>query len=1039
VEAESLLARLVAASLRHRGVVLAAALAVGLYGAWTARHAELDVLPDFAPPLVVVQTEAPGLAPDQVETLVTTPIESALGGMVGLESLRSESIQGLSVVTAQFSEATDVYRARQLLAESLADVATRLPAGVQPPRPSPLTSATMDVLKIGLTSRIRTPMELRTLADWVIRPRLLMVPGVARINIFGGEVRQIQVTIDAQRLRAHGLAMSDVVAAARAATAVRGAGFIETENQRLTIEATARIEAARELAATTVGSFAGAPVRLADVATVSEGPAPRFGDALVQGESGVLLTLSSAYGTNTMEVTRGLEDALAELADTFAREDVTVYPRLHRPASFVEAALGNLGEALLLGALLVVVVLLTFLHNPRAALVSLTAIPLSLLGAVIVLQRCGVTLNTMSIGGLAIAIGEVVDDAIIDVENILRRLRDNARCESPRDALRVVLGASLEVRQAVVFATLAVVLVFLPLLALGGLQGRFFAPLALSYLLAVSASLLVALTVTPALALVLLGGQPPAAVEPRLQRFVRAAYRRILLFVERHIRLIGALIAIATVAVLTGLPFVGGEFLPDFKEHHLVVQVSMAPGTSLPAMRRLGRRLSRRLLEHPLVVSVEQQIGRAERGEDTWAPNRSEFHVELRAGPGADDERAMADIRALLEGEPGIRSEVLTFLGDRISETLTGETADVVFNVFGADLDVLDAVAARVAATVTKIPGAVDVASSEVSFAPSVSVRLRPEALQRYGYRPDEVLDQVQGAFAALPVGQVYRGQVPLDVVAQLEATQRADPASVGMLPIRSSMGVTLPLSELASVDVVETRDTVRHEGGRRRQTITCNVVGSDVSSFVDAARESISREVALPDGVQLTIGGTAQARAEAARDLSMRASLGFFAVVVLLAMVAGNGRNLLLLLANLPMALAGGAAALVIAPGGLSLGALVGFVTLFGITTRNTIMLLSHYRHLIEVEGMRWNTETALRGAADRLIPILMTALVTGLGLLPVALAAKEAGGEIEGPMAIVILGGLISSTLLNLLLFPSLAMHYGRLDRDGALAARL
>ncbi|MEB2285351.1 MAG: hypothetical protein B6D46_14510 [Polyangiaceae bacterium UTPRO1] len=1027
-----MLRAIIAGSLHHRGVVLTLAAALFAYGVWTAGRARVDVLPDFAPPQVDVQTEAPGFAPEQVEQLVTLPIETALGGVQGLASLRSESIPGLSVVTAVFADAVDVYTARQALAERLADVAPRLPAGVMPPRLSPLTSATMDVLKIGLTSAVQSPLELRTLADWTLRPRLLMVPGVARVNVFGGEVRQIQIQAQPAALHAHGLTLADLVASARAATAIRGAGFVDTPSQRITIDATAGGRSADELGRTIVATVAGRPVRLADVAQVGEGPAPRFGDAVVQGEPGVLLTLSSAYGANTLEVTRGLEAALAELRPRLERDGVSLLPALHRPATFIESALANLRRTLMLGALLVVMVLLIFLQDVRAAFVSLTAIPLSLLAAVIVLTRAGIALDTMSLGGLAIAIGEVVDDAIIDVDNIARRLRAAGGARTPSAIAAIALSASLEVRQAVVFATLAVALVFVPLLGLGGLQGRFFAPLATSYLLAVFASLAVALTVTPALAVTLLGGRPRTAA-PRLQAAAAAAYERLLAWVWRRERAVLAAVTAAALAAFLLLPTLGGEFLPEFREHHLVIQLTTAPGTSMEAMRDLGRRLSRDLLALPGVRTVEQQNGRAEQGEDTWGPNRGELHVELAAD--ADDAATTARVRTLLAATPGIQSEVLTFLGDRISETISGEAAPVVVNVFGDDLDLLDAKAREIAAVVRDTPGAVDVRVELAAAAPHVAVRMHPEALARRGFRPAEVFDALATAFAGTTAGQVYRGQQPIDVVVALPAADRTDPLAVADLLVQNAAGGIAPLRVLADVAVATARDIVRHEGGKRRQTVTSSYSGRDVTTFVADVEERLAR-IVVPTDVYLTVTGTAQARAGAVRDLAFQAALGVIGVALLLTVVAGHPRNLALLLLNLPLALAGGIAAAAATGTGLSLGALVGFVALFGITLRNAILMLAHYRFLVDVEGLPWTTATVIRGARDRLLPILMTALVTGLGLLPVALASGEPGGEVDGPMAIVILGGLVSSTALNLLVLPTLAARYGRFAPAAAAA---
>ncbi len=1032
-----MLAGVIEFSLRRRAVVAALAAVLCAYGVWSATHAQLDVLPEFAPPQAVIQTEAPGLTPEQVEILVTQPIEAAIGGLAGMQALRSESIQGLSVVTAVFHEGVDVLASRQLLQEQVGAAASRLPFGVGPPGLTPLTSATMDVLKIGLVSKTRSSMELRALADFTLRPRLLIVPGVARVNVFGGDVRQLQIQVHPQALIAHGLALSDVVAAARDAVAVRGAGFVETANQRITLAADGEPASARELGEAPILARDGAALLLSDVADVLEAPAPKFGDALVQGGPGVLLTLSSQWGANTMDVTRGLEAALAELKPLLAREGVEVYPRLHRPASFIESALDSVGGALGIGSLLVVAVLVLFLRDGRTAFISLTAIPLSLLSAVVVLRQLGVTLNTMTLGGLAIAIGEVVDDAVVDVENIARRLRENGALERPRAPLAVVLDASLEVRGAIVFATACVVLVFLPLLTLGGLQGAFFAPLAQSYLLAILASLLVALTLTPALSLLLLGRVNTRAREPGLQTRLKAAYAQALARVIERPALPCGVAGLVAAAALAVLPFLGGEFVPEFRERHLVLQLTAAPGIALPEMMRIGRRISQALLAHPQIATVEQQAGRAEQGEDTWGPNRSEFHVELKEISGKEEEATIEDVRALLASVPGIQSEVLTFLGDRISESISGETSAVVVNVFGDDLAALDAKAQEIAAVLARVRGAADVQVASVGSAPRIAIRPLPGRLASFGMRPVEVLDQLQIAYQGASVGQLHRGNQAIDVVVVSDPASRQRVDSVAALPIGGANGARLPLGELADVREAGGRDVVLHEGGRRRQTVTCNVAGRDVASFVAEARRAVAEQVLLPPGVYTDFGGTAEARAQAQSEILLRGLLGGFGILVLLAMVSSHPRNFALLVVNLPLSLAGGVLAAFLSGGGLSLGALVGLVTLFGITSRNSIMMLSHFQHLVDVEGASWGRATALRGAGERVVPVAMTALVTGLGLLPVALSSGRPGGEIDGPMAIVILGGLVTSTALTLLVLPALALAFGRFERGSALRA--
>ena len=1026
--------------LRFRGVVIAIACVVVVYGVAVARRAPLDVFPDFVPPQVSVQTEAPGLAAEQVEALVTTAVEGAISGLGHLSALRSESIQGLSVVTVVFEEGTDLYQDRQLLAERLAGVAAQLPVGTRPPTMSALTSSTMDLLKIGLVSDALPPLELRSFASWTLRPRLLAVPGVAQVNVFGGAVRELQIQVQPDRLLAHGLALGDVLAAARASTGIVGAGFIDTENQRVVLETEGQAIDPGVLGQVAVAQRGAMTVRLSDLAHVVEAGAPRFGDALVQGRPGVLLTMLGQYGSNTREVTLAVERALEEMRPVLEHEGITLYPRLHRPATFIEIALENLRASLLLGAVLVAAVLFAFLGHTRTALISLTAIPLSLLAAVIALTRMGFTLNTMTLGGLAIAVGEVVDDAIVDVENIVRRLRENQRLGLPRSSFAVVLDASLEVRSAVVFASLVVVTVFLPVLTLTGLQGSFFAPLALAYILAILASLAVALTVTPALALVVLGGGGfRDADEPWLQQRIRRAYQGTLARVAEQPRRVVTAAALACSAALLALPFFGREFLPDFREGHYVLQVSALPGTSLDEMRRIGTSISAELLRVKGVATVEQQIGRAERGEDTWGPHRSEFHVELETLDAREQVRVGEEIRAVLAGYPGLQSELLTFLGDRISETITGEVAPVVVNIFGDDLDALDATAREVVRALAGVPGAADVVMAAPPGAPRIGIRLRPERLAALGFRPLDVMEAIQTAYQGTLVGQSYRANQSENVVVILEQASRRDPEAVGSLVLQNATGLRVPLGVLADIVPASDRYLVLHEGARRRQTVTCNPT-RDVVSFVADARRAVAERVQMPPGVYAVFGGEARVQSAARSELLLHAAIAGVGVVLLLAIGLRRGRNLVLLLANLPFALVGGVLALVVAgvfdpeAARISIGTLVGFVTLFGITTRNSIMMISHFDHLVREEGMEWGPETALRGATERVIPILMTASVTALGLLPLALGSGQAGREIEGPMAIVILGGLLSSTALNLLVLPTLALRYGRFERPVA-----
>ena len=1032
-----MLNRIVHFSLRFRGVVVALACVLTGYGIYIAANSKLDVFPNFVPPQVVVQAEAPGLSPEQVEALVTLPIEHTINGLGNLESMRSESIPGLSVITVVFKEGTDIFIARQMLAEKLGEMSGNLPLGVKAPVMSPLTSSTMDLLKIGLLSDKISPMELRAFADWVIKPRLLAVPGVAHCIVFGGAVRQIQIQVRPERLLGYGLSISDVLAAAKASTGVVGAGFIENVNQRILIQTDGQLLTAQAIGEVIVTQREGRNVRLKDVAVVQDGPEPRFGDAMIQGQAGVLFSLASQYGSNTRDVTLAVEAMLAELQPVFDKEGVQVFPRLHRPATFIEASLTNIKHSLYLGGILVGVVLFIFLGHFRTAFISLTAIPLSLLTAIILMNKFGVGLNTITLGGLAIAIGEVVDDAIIDVENIFRRLRENQTLAQPRSVFRVVLDASLEVRTAVVYATFIVALVFLPVLTLTGLQGSFFAPLALSYILAIMASLAVALTLTPALSLMFFAHGVRDSGEPRIQRWLKRIYGRILRIVALGPEVVMVIVLAVCVGALAMLPHFGSEFLPEFREGHFVLQIQAAPGTSLAEMMRVGGEITRQLRALSTnIATIEQQVGRAEMGEDTWGSHRCEYHVELRENvPGEVQEQLMKDIRGLLEDIPGIQAEVLTFLGDRISETISGETAPVVINVYGEDIDVVDETAREIAQVVSTVPGAKDVNVKAPPGGPRLSVRLLPDRLTQFGFRPVEVLETIQTAYQGTIATQVHVGNRVSDVTVVLDPASRQDPEGIGALIVKNAQGLGLPLRQLADVSLTTGRYTIEHESASRRQVVTCAPEGRDVTSLVADAQKQVAAKVRLPKGITVRFSGTAEATAKAQQQLLLNSAIAAAGILLLLVVVTGNWRNLVLILANVPFALVGGVLTVFLTAkfgdpgeGSLTIGSLVGFVTLFGITTRNSIMMISHYEHLVRHEGAVWNLDTAIRGASERLIPILMTAVVTALGLLPLALGSGEVGREIEGPMAIVILGGLITSTALNLIVLPTLALRFGR-----------
>ena len=697
---------LVSLCVRHFGIVTALSVLALILGCWGVTRSPLDVFPEFVPSQVDIQTEAPGFAPEQVEELVTKRIESAVNGAAGLATLRSESIPGLSVVTITFTDNVDVHIARQGISERLSEIGSTLPAGVGTPKLSPLVSSTMDLLKIGLLSDTVDGYALRDAAEWVIKPRLLAVPGVAHVIVFGGDVRQIQIQPDPNKLSSYHVTLIDVADAARGALALHGAGFIDLAAQRVLLRSpTPKPDLAAIGQAVITPCATALPVLVRDVADVKEAPALRSGDSLIMGKPGVLLSLASQYGANTLSATLAVEQALANLAPALKAQGITVYPALHRPANFIERALGDLEHSLTIAALLILAVLYLFLRDVRAALIAFTAIPLSLLAAVLVLDRMGHTLNTMTLGGFAVALGVLVDDAIVGIENIMRRMRANASSSSPVPRLDVIREASLEVRGPVIYATLVVIAVFLPELFTSSVQGRFVGPLGLAFILAVTASLLVAMTATPAMCALLLRDRDVHA-ESRWLTWVKTRQVRIVGWVDAHLKLVAAVTIAACVAAGAALPFLGGTFMPDFREGHFVMQVvSSIPGTSLQEMLGLGKRISADVLQLPYVATIEQQVGRAELGEDTWGPHQSEFHVELKADAAVDEAKAQDDLRAILGKYPGIQSEVVTFLGDRISESLTGGTAQVAIKVFGDDLDALDTLGNQIVAALKRGAG----------------------------------------------------------------------------------------------------------------------------------------------------------------------------------------------------------------------------------------------------------------------------------------------------------------------------------------------
>ena len=1016
-----MLAAIVRGSLAHPKIVTALSVLIALLGAGALLGARLDVFPDFAPPHVLVQAEAPGLDATQVESLVTRPLEDLLAGAENVEAVRSTSSQGLAAIQVVFGRNSDPYLQRQVITERLADASALLPPGVSPPQLSPLSSSMEYLLHFGFTSDRLSPLELRDIVRWTIKPQILAVPGVAQAQIFGGDSRERQLWVDPAKLDAAALTLEDVAEAARRGTQMTGGGYLETPSQRIVLQAQAPGESVTALGETVLATHGGVAVRIADVAEVRDGAAPRFGDAIIGGHPGILVETSTQYGANTLDVTRDLEHRLDVLAPALEQHGVKYHPALLRPASFIESAIGKLRNSLLIGALLVVALLLLTLRDWRGALISFSAIPVSLLATVWILGMWGLSLNTMSLGGLVVALGVVVDDAVIDVENITRRRRGAMASGGMRTLL---LQASLEVRRPVFFATAAVAVAFLPILMLSGLQGAFFRPLATAFLLAVALSLLVAMSATPALCALLMQDYAPRA-EPRWLRRCKDWQQRVIALLAPRARLVLALVLLSGLLGLALLPMLGARLLPDFRENYLIAHASLRPGISLAETSRVGQRIASRLAGIPGVKSVAEQIGRAENGQDPDAPNKSEFEIQLDPAQGLTTGQLEARVRAVFDAFPNQLVEIYSVLAERIGETLSGEVSPFFVSVFGPDLDVDDQVAGEIAAVLKEWPQSGSVHLQVPPRQPELELKMRNEQLALYSLQAADVLATVNAAYHGTVVAQLNQSDRGVPVVLRL-AGAGTTPADVGALLLRNREGVRVPLSVVAELTMVSARSLVEHEDGLRRQVVVANPSSTDQAGYARAAQAAIAAHVKLPPNVYLRYGGAAPEQAAAARELVWHSLAALVLIVLLLALAFGHSRHVLLVLAALPSTLIGGVVAVALTGGTLSLGAMVGFVALFGMAARNTILLVSHYEHLVTSEGQTWGLATALRGAEERLTPVLLTALLTALALLPVALQSREAGHEIEGPMAIVILGGLVSSTLVSLVFIPPLAARW-------------
>lgn len=1014
-------------SLHMRVLVVALAATLLVVGVSSVKDAPLDVFPEFAPPLVEIQTEAPGLSTGEVDALVTVPLENALNGLPFLKTIRSKSVLGLSSVVMIFQEGADLLRARQMVQERLNLAQGHLPAVVRPPVLMAPYSSLSRVLKVGMSSKVLSQMELSELALWTVRPRLMSVSGVANVAIWGQRDKEYQVLVDPERLRTAGISLDQVVKAAGDAAVVGAGGFMDTPNQRLAVRQVGSITSADDLSRSIVAFRNGTPLRLGDVAQVVIGhPAP-IGDAVINDGTGILLIVEKQPWGNTLDVTHGVERVLAELGPGLKGVDLD--STIFRPATFIELSIDNLVHAMWLGCVLVIVVLVLFLNDWRTALISLTAIPLSLTAAALALHWYGETINTMVLAGLVIALGEVVDDAIIDVENILRRLRLNRESAHPKPVFSVVLRASMEVRSSVVYASLIVVLVFVPVFFLDGLAGTFFRPLAMSYILAILASLVVALTLTPALCLMLLHGTTERKREGFLVRAFKGVYTAVLPRLLPYAWPACAVLAVAFLGTWLVWKSLGEEFLPNFKERDFLMHWVEKPGTSVEAMTRISIAASKELRSVPGIRNMGAHIGRAEVADEVVGPNFTELWVSV--DPSVDYDSTVAKLQSIVDGYPGLYRDLLTYLRERIKEVLTGASASIVVRIFGPELDVLRDKATATGALLKDVGGVSALKVEALVLVPQVQVRLRTEAAANFGLSAADVRHAVTTLVKGRQVGEVFEEQKVHRVTVWSVPAVRGDLRSLRELLIETPGGAHVPLGDVADLAIVPVPNEIKREGASRRIDVTCNVSGRDLGSVARDIQAKIAA-LEMPHGYHAEILGEYAAREAAQKRLVLLSGLALVGIFVLLLTDFQSVRLALLVSLTLPFALIGGVLAAWVSGGVLSLGSLVGFVTVLGIAARNGIMLVSHLRHLEQEEGERFGPELVLRGSTERLVPIVMTAAAAALALLPLVLRGNIPGHEIEYPMALVILGGLVTSTLLNLFLLPPLYLRFAGIRKS-------
>jgi len=1027
---------IVSTSLKLRYLVVALAVAMMVIGVARVPDMPVDVFPEFAPPQVEIQVEAAGLSTIEMEELITLPLEEALTGTAFLQTIRSETVPGLVSVVLTFQPGTDILRARHFVQERLTTT-IGLPKVSKPPQMLPPLSATRRAMMIGLSSQTLSPVDVSVLAYWKLRPRLMAVPGVANVSIWGYRPQEMQVQVDPERMRANRISLDQVIQSTgnalwyspltflKASTAGSG-GWIDTPQQRLGIRHVSPVYAAKDLANVVID---GTPLRLSDLSKVMEDHPPLIGEAALNDGSGLLLVVDKFPWANTLEVTQKVDDTLAALQQGLP--GVQIDSQVFRTASFIESALGNLTQALLLGALLVILVLFFFLYEWRGALISIVSIPLSLMAATLVLSLSGVTIDTLMLAGLVIALGAVVDDAIIDVANISQRLRQRRLDGSTKPTMLIILEASLEVRGAIVFATLIIVLAVMPILFIGGLAGAFFQPLALAYVLALLASMVVALTVTPALAYILMRNVPIQRREPPLVTWLQRKYEAFLTRIVLTPRTAYAVVAGTVVAGLVALPFLGQSLLPDFKERNFLIDWNAAYGASLPAMTRITQQATRDLQAIPGVRNVSAHLGRAVNGDQIVGIDSGQLWVSIDAN--ADYNATAAAIRQTVDGYPGLVRNVQTYLQDRIREVLTGGSEAIVVRIYGPEIDPLNTTAEKVGQALAGINGIVDLNVGRLVQKPHVEVEVNLDNAAQHGLIPGDIRRAAAAMVAGLEVGSLYQQQKVFPVKVWGAPNTRNSLTDLREMLINTPGGGHVRLADVADVRIAPGYTVINHDENFRYIDVSANVSGRDLGSVVGDIRTRL-KTIEYPLEVHPEILGEYAERQAAQQRILLFAAAAIIGIFLLLQAAFQSWRLAILAFLALPMALVGGVLAVLVSDRLISLGALVGFLTVLGIAARNGILLINHYQHLEQQEGQPFGLELVARGARERLAPILMTSLATGLALVPLVVSGDVAGHEIERPMAIVILGGLITSTLLNLFVIPSLYLRFGAGSKRGA-----